>query len=226
MICSSSVSEVLFMDYEGLSIDRLGHDSIKVRGSKVLYFDPYQLEGDQEPADIIFISHEHFDHCSNADVKRLISPSTVVVTVADCQSKLSGLEFGELKLVEPGSRIDFEGVSIEAVPAYNVDKFRAPGVPFHPKDNLWVGFVVTIDGKRIYHAGDTDKIPEMAALKDIDVALLPVSGTYVMTAVEAAEACSVISPKLAIPMHYGSVVGSDADAETFRRLAKCRVEII
>lgn len=214
------------MDYEGLIIERLGHDSIKLKGSKVIYFDPYQLEGDLESADIIFISHSHFDHCSPLDVRKIMTEDTIIVSVPDCQSKLSSLEFKELKLVEPGYKFELEGIIVEAVPAYNVNKFRTPGVPFHPKENLWVGFIVDIDGKRVYHAGDTDVIPEMASFENIDVALLPVSGTYVMTAIEAAEAAKMIKPKLAIPMHYGAIIGTESDAETFKQRANCRVEII
>ena len=112
------------------------------------------------------------------------------------------------------------------MPAYNTDKWRSPGVPFHPKENAMIGFVLSIDGKRIYHAGDTDLIAEMNNLKNIDIALLPVSGTYVMTALEAVEACKLIHPKLAIPMHYGAIVGTESDARTFKERAPCRVEII
>ena len=106
------------------------------------------------------------------------------------------------------------------MPAYNLNK------QFHPKSNGWMGVVVTVSGKRIYHAGDTDNIPEMSNLKNIDIALLPVSGTYVMTAEEAADAANRIMPKMAVPMHYGSIIGTRADAERFRQLCKCKVEIL
>jgi len=128
--------------------------------------------------------------------------------------------------VKPGDRIVVEGIAIEAVPAYNTSKFRAPGQPFHPQADGKVGFVIGMGGIRIYHAGDTDEIPEMAAVVGVDVALLPVSGTYVMTAAEAITACGAIRPKLAIPMHYGAIVGSTADAEAFKKGVTCRVEIL
>jgi L-ascorbate metabolism protein UlaG (beta-lactamase superfamily) len=131
-----------------------------------------------------------------------------------------------VRLVAPGDRLTVDGVTVEVLPAYNVNKFRSPGNPFHPKADGKVGFILGIGGVRFYHAGDTDEIPEMAGAKGVDVALLPVSGTYVMTAEEAAKACNAIQPKLAIPMHYAAIVGSAVDAEAFRKAVKCRVEIL
>ncbi|MBU1201150.1 MAG: MBL fold metallo-hydrolase [Nanoarchaeota archaeon] len=214
------------MNYEGIVITKLAHDGFKIKADKVVYIDPFKLESESEKADLVLITHEHYDHCSIDDVKKVSNQNTIIITVADCQSKLSGLDVKNITLVEPGNKVRLLGLEIEVVPAYNVDKFRSPGIPFHSKENNWVGFIITVNDKRIYHAGDTDKIPEMSDLKDIDVALLPVSGTYVMTATEAAQACKLINPKLAIPMHYGSIVGTTTDAETFKRLAPCRVEIL
>jgi L-ascorbate metabolism protein UlaG (beta-lactamase superfamily) len=122
--------------------------------------------------------------------------------------------------MKPGQKKDFFGISVEAVPAYNINKFQPSGVPFHPKADSKNGYVVTIAGRRVYHAGDTDFIPEMRELKNIDIAFLPVSGTYVMTAQEAAEAAQAIKPKVAIPMHYATIVGSRADAERFAYLLR------
>jgi len=214
------------MNYEGIVITKLAHDGFKIKADKAVYIDPFKLESESEKADLVLITHEHYDHCSIDDVKKVSNQNTIIITVADCQSKLSFLDVKNITLVEPGNKVRLLGLEIEVVPAYNVDKFRSPGIPFHSKENNWVGFIITVNDKRIYHAGDTDKIPEMSDLKDIDVALLPVSGTYVMTATEAAQACKLINPKLAIPMHYGSIVGTTTDAETFKRLAPCRVEIL
>lgn len=216
------------MDYEGLIIERLNHDCFKIKAEKVIYFDPYNLLNNLEFADVIFITHSHADHCSPIDIAKIIKSETIIVTVPDCQSKLSNLEVAEVILVEPGKILDLSGLKVEIIPAYNTNKFRSPGIPFHPKENQWVGYIVTIAGKRIYHAGDTDVISEMSNLKDIDIALLPVSGTYVMTAIEAVEACKKINPKLAIPMHYGSIVGTASDAEKFKNSLSsfCKVEII
>ena len=191
----------------------LGHASFKlVRGGVTLYFDPWQVEGEPHDADLILISHPHFDHLDTDSVARIARADTMIVTVADCADKLREAKVpGAINLVKPGDQLRLKGVSIEAVPAYNTNK------TFHPKGNGWVGFIVEAEGTRIYHAGDTDFIPEMRTWK-VDAALLPVSGTYVMTAEEAAEAAKVMNPKVAVPMHYGAIVGTAADAKRFQEL--------
>ncbi|GAB4223076.1 MAG: MBL fold metallo-hydrolase [Spirochaetales bacterium] len=194
----------------------LGHDTFKIEGELVIYTDPYQLKR-KDTADLILITHEHFDHCSPEDVQKLAWKDTIVVAPADCASKLGG----KVKTVKVGDEFTFGGVKIEAVPAYNVNK------TFHPKQKGWVGYVITLGETRIYLAGDTDRIPEMKNLGKIDIALLPVSGTYVMTAREAAEAAlEDIQPGLAVPMHYGSIVGSEKDAEEFRRLLEGKIQVV
>jgi L-ascorbate metabolism protein UlaG (beta-lactamase superfamily) len=193
----------------------LGHDCFRIDAENVIYFDPLELRQGSAPADIIFITHEHFDHCSPEDVAKIQKKGTVIVTTADCAKKLSG----ETKIIKLGDTITVKGVRIEAVPAYNIDK------KFHPKDKGWVGYVITVDGTRIYHAGDTDFIPEMKTIRT-DIAFIPVSGTYVMTADEAAEATEAIKPQVAIPMHYGSIVGSDKDAAAFKQKCTVPVEIL
>jgi L-ascorbate metabolism protein UlaG (beta-lactamase superfamily) len=205
------------MDVLGLDIKWLGHDGFRIKAEKVVYFDPFKLKNASEPADLILITHEHFDHCSPSDIEKISTPNTQIVTVADCFSKLAGMKVKSVTTVEPGNRLKVQGVEIEVVPAYNINK------KFHPKENLLVGFVVTLNGKRVYHAGDTDKIPEMANLKNIDIALVPVSGTYTMTAEEAAAAVNLIKPKVAIPMHYGEIIGTVSDAQKFKSLCKCEV---
>ena len=198
----------------------LGHAGFKLKNGKTVYIDPFKVKDKSEKADIIICTHEHYDHCSIEDIKGLAKPDTIIVTVADNQSKLSGLTIGGIKLIAPGGKVSIGDVTIEAVPAYNVNK------RFHPRENNWVGVLVTIGGKRIYHAGDTDRIPEMKNIK-CDVALLPVSGTYVMTPEEAALAAADIKPKLAIPMHIGSIIGGRAEAERFKKLCTaCPVEIL
>ncbi len=192
----------------------LGHASFKIADDKVIYIDPWKL-GRAEPADMILVTHSHRDHCSPQDVAKLQKEGTVLVTVADCADDFKG----DVRILKPGDRLKIDEVTIEAVPAYNTDK------PNHPKAAGWVGFIIEMGGSRIYHAGDTDLIPEMDEIK-ADIALLPVGGTYTMTAEEAAQAAERIKPQVAIPMHYGETVGSPADAEKFKRLCSCEVRIL
>lgn len=191
----------------------LGHDVIRLEGSTVVYFDPYQISTTR-PADIILVSHDHFDHCSPEDVEKIQKKGTTIVTDAPSAKKLNG----DVRVVAPGDRVQVKGVDIEVLPAYNTNK------EFHPKAAAMLAFIVTLDGVRYYHAGDTDFIPEMKNLT-VDVAFLPVSGTYVMTAEEAVEAAKAIKPKLAIPMHYGAIVGSEDDAVRFKKALEGQVEV-
>jgi len=200
----------------------LGHDAFRVDGPRTVYFDPYEIGEGRPEADLILISHDHFDHCSPEDVESIQGASTVIVTIKAAAEKLSGTT----RIVEPGDAITVRGIEVEAVPAYNVNKFRSPGEPFHPQDAGHVGFVVTMDGQRIYHAGDTDHIPEMGDLEAIDVALLPVSGVYVMTAEEAIEAARTIEPDVAVPMHVGRGIGSPDAAAAFKDGAPVDVVIL
>ena len=195
----------------------LGHDSFRLKGEKVVYIDPWKLAAGAEKADVVLVTHDHSDHLSQDDIAKISQADTVVVAPQVVASKLGSKPI----VVKPGDKIIAAGVSIEVVPAYNTNK------KFHPKSAGHVGYIVTLNGKRIYHAGDTDLIPEMTQIQ-CDVALLPVSGMYVMTATEAAEAANTIKPALAIPMHYGDpdVVGTRNDAEQFKRLAQVPVEIL
>jgi len=211
--------------YQGVEISWLGHAAFLLKHSgKLIYIDPYKIRS-KGSADIILVTHEHFDHLSPDDLRKIVKHDTDIVAPRSCEGKLKGLGAGIIKLIKPGDKVTVRDVEVEAIPAYNLTKFRAPGIPYHPREAGGVGYILNLDGVRIYHAGDTDFIPEMRELK-VDVALIPVSGTYVMTAEEAAEAVNTFKPKLAIPMHYGSIVGSRRDAERFKELAEVEVVIL
>ncbi len=195
-------------------IDWLGHASFRIgTEDRTIYIDPWKLKGGKR-ADLILITHTHMDHFNEEDIKKISGPDTRIICTADAEETLPNL----VKM-SPGESRKEDGIKIEAHRAYNISK------EFHPRENNWVGYVVDIDGYRIYHSGDTDVIPEMDGVKDIDVALLPVGGTYTMTPEEAARAVSMIKPKKAIPMHWGDIVGSREDAERFKKLVDCEVEI-
>lgn len=185
----------------------LGHDTFRIDGPPVVYVDPFRLPAGAPPADLVLITHEHSDHCSPEDVKAIRTPKTVVVAPRAAAEKLPG----PVEVIAPGETRVLAGIEVRAVPAYNTDK------RFHPKAAGMVGYVFTVTGTAYYHAGDTDHIPEMAGLAP-DVALLPVSGTYVMTAEQAAGAARAIRPKVAVPMHYGAIVGAVSDAQRFATL--------
>ncbi len=191
----------------------LGHDGFRIDSSKVIYIDPYQMKS-TIPADIILVSHDHFDHCSSEDILKIQAKGTSIITDKASAGKLTGA----VRIVKPGDRLTVQGIEIEIVPAYNTNK------QFHPKSDGKLGFIITVDGVRIYHAGDTDFIPEMKNIK-ADIALLPVSGTYVMTADEAVEAALAIKPKIAIPMHYGAIVGTQSDAKCFADKLKGEITV-
>ena len=213
-------------EINGVKITWLGHDGFKIQdGSETLVIDPFKLSR-EERADYVLISHEHFDHCNPEDLKKVVKPNTMVVSIESCKNELSKLKFKETKIVKPGSTVRLGNFEVKAIPAYNMNKFNESGKHFHPKSDGKVGYVIkTNNGTTIYHTGDSDLIPEMDNLKP-DIALLPVSGTYVMTWQEAVEAASRIKPKMAIPMHYGAIVGSVSDAENFKKKADVKVEIL
>ncbi len=213
-----------------LDFTRIAHDTFRIAGSKVIYTDPFKVSKKDE-ADIVVLSHEHFDHLSLEDLQKVIQPGTTIIASPLCKDGLQKVKVKEMRFLDPGGKLTVGTpktgqVEVEAIAAYNINKFREPGKPFHPKENKGLGFIIRMDGTSVYLAGDSDLTPEMKAVR-CDIALLPVSGTYVMTAEEAADAAAAINPKIAVPMHYGAIVGSDADARRFKSLVKnCQVEIV
>ena len=208
-------------EHNDAKITWLGHDGFKIEsGGETLVIDPFKLKR-SVPADYVLISHEHFDHLNEEDLKKVVKPKeTIVVSILAAKEEVGKVNPKEFKIVKPGDRIKLGSFDIRAVPAYNTNKFREPGKPFHPKQDGKVGFIVTTkSGVSIYHTGDTDVIPEMDDIRP-EIALLPVSGTYVMTVEEAVEAANRIKPKIVIPMHYGTIVGSEEDARKFKNSVK------
>ena len=185
-----------------------GHDAFRVEDAgKQIYIDPWQMPDGLPKADYILITHGHHDHYSPGDVKKLSQAGTRLVAPADLAAKIGQTATA----IAPGETLALDALKVKALPAYNLNK------DFHPRRNNWVGYVLTLsDGSTVYHAGDTDHVPEMNGLK-VDVALVPVSGTYVMTAAEAAGAAGAMQPAAVIPMHYGTIVGTPNDAEKFKK---------
>ena len=200
----------------GTTLQWLGHAGFKIcHEDAVIYIDPWKLKDSPHDASLVLVSHSHYDHYSPEDIARISGAETKLIASADVVTKE---KTGEMIL--HGLTVDLGSVRVSGVAAYN------PGKQFHPKANNWVGFVIEVGSKRIYYAGDTDLTDEMKSLKEIDVALLPVGGTYTMDATEAAEAIKYIKPKQAIPYHWGDIVGGQADAEAFAEAAECKVQVL
>jgi L-ascorbate metabolism protein UlaG (beta-lactamase superfamily) len=208
------------------ALDWLGHSGFRLRaGRAVVYIDPYRVPDGAAPADLILITHGHYDHFSPQDVEKLSTKRTWLVGPAAVAERVSG----QVHSIAPGEFLEDEivrGVHVGAVAAYNTSKRDADGNVFHPREAGWVGYELNVWGERLYHSGDTDVIPEMDRVTGVDVALLPVSGTYVMTANEAAEAARRIQPRVAVPMHWGEVIGTAEDARAFAKKAPVEVRIL
>lgn len=208
------------MIIRGEEIIWLGHSAFLIKNSKIIYIDPYNISDENLPkADLILLTHGHYDHCSCDDIAKIAKDGTVIFATADCQSKLSRLKKAiDLAVVCADDEFAFGEVEIKVVPAYNLDK------PFHSKEAGGVGYLIKMKDIIVYHAGDTDCIEEMHKLTGYQggdksfVALLPVGGRYTMCAEEAHEAVKMIKPMISIPMHYGSVAGTSEDAKEFVRL--------
>jgi L-ascorbate metabolism protein UlaG (beta-lactamase superfamily) len=205
----SSDSDAVFLQW-------LGHASFRIAcDGRVIYIDPWKLKATKHDAAIVMVSHSHSDHYSSQDIQKVSTENTKLISSADVIAKE-----GWGQVIKPAHAIEVSGIKITAVPAYN------PAKQFHPRDKDWLGFVIDMGGLRIYYAGDTDLTDEMKVLKNIDVAMLPVGGTYTMDANEAAEAVKYIKPRKAIPYHYGDIVGSPSDAKRFADLAGCEVIVM
>lgn len=208
------------------SVAWLGHAGFRVATREAtVYIDPYRVPAGAPPADLILVTHGHYDHFSPRDVEALSHDRTWLIAPAAVAERASG----RVASIAPGETIEIEhlhGIDVTAVAAYNTSKRDSDGNVFHPRAAGWVGFDLNVRGERLYHAGDTDVIPEMDAVVGVDVALLPVCGSYVMTAGEAVEAARRIQPRVAVPSHWGSHLGTRADAEAFAERAPVEVRIL
>ncbi|MFN4227936.1 MAG: MBL fold metallo-hydrolase [Candidatus Ratteibacteria bacterium] len=183
----------------------LGHASILISiGGKNIYIDPWKLIKDQPKGDLILITHSHYDHFSPDDINKIVKNDSNIIGPHEVLKIKTGIK----KVLKPEDEVDLKWVKIKAVPAYNINK------NYHPKANNWCGYIIEIEGKKIYIAGDTDFIPEMKNIS-ADIVIVPIGGTYTMNAEEAANAVNIIKPKIAIPYHYGDIVGSERDAKLF-----------
>ena len=195
------------------NIEVLYHSSIRISNNKVIYIDPFKIDKNYNDADIVFITHDHFDHYSEEDIDKVINENTTIIIPKELLTKIlrKGINKNEVITVESNKEYMVQGIKFETIPAYNTNK------TFHPKENDWVGYIITLDGIRYYIAGDTDITEENRKVK-CDVAFVPVGGTYTMDFKEAAQLINEIQPKIAIPIHYGSVVGTNQDATDFVKL--------
>ena len=194
-------------------IEVLCHSSIKINKEKVIYIDPFKIEKNYNDADIVFITHDHYDHYSEEDIDKVINENTIIIIPEELLTKLlrKGINKNAIITVEPNEKYVVQGIKFETIPAYNTNK------TFHPKENGWVGYIIEIKGVRYYIAGDTDITEENRRVK-CDVAFVPVGGTYTTDFKEAAQLINEIQPKIAVPIHYGSVVGTKQDATDFIKL--------
>ena len=195
------------------NIEVLKHSSIRINKEKIIYIDPFEINKNYNDADIIFITHDHYDHYSEEDIDKVIGENTTIVIPEELLTKLlkKGIQKSAIITVEPNKEYMIQGIKFETIPAYNTNK------AFHPKENEWVGYVIEIQGSKYYIAGDTDITEENKKVK-CDIAFVPVGGTYTMDFKEAAQLINEIQPKIAVPIHYGSVVGTEQDAIDFIRL--------
>lgn len=196
------------------------HSSIRIASDSILYFDPFKLEAAVHDADVIFITHAHFDHFSPEDIEKVAKADTKFVIPASmsADTRRAGIKEENIISLVPGQITEVCGIAVEAVPSYNIGK------PMHPKKNGWLGYIVTVNDERIYVAGDMDAIPEGTEVK-CDIAMIPIGGTYTMNAKEAAGLVNVMQPKIVIPTHYGSLVGIKKDAQKFAALVDDSIEV-
>lgn len=203
-----------------MEIKVLCHSSIKIISNKIIYADPFKIKEKSNDADLIIITHSHYDHFSEEDISKIQKAETLICITPDLLEKTInlGLKKENIIIVEPNKEYHVENIKIKTIPAYNTNK------KFHPKENNWVGYILEIENKKIYIAGDTD-ITEENKKVNCDIALVPIGGTYTMNAKEAAELINIIQPTKVIPTHYAQIVGKKEDAIEFKNLVKSNIKV-
>lgn len=195
------------------------HSSIRLAGDIVIYVDPYKIEDAPHDADLILITHPHYDHFSSEDIAKVRKADTEFVAPRSMEQLLWDADISDMILLSPNERVRAKGIMIEGVPAYNLLR------TFHPKQNGWLGYVISIQGMRVYIAGDTDATDEAKKVK-CDVAIIPIGGTYTMNVREAVNYTNLLQPKYAIPVHYGTIIGGPVDGETYKELVGFGVQVV
>ena len=206
-----------------MNIDKIEvntQSSIKLNLSKIIYFDPFKIEDNYNDADIIFITHNHYDHMDKESIKKVKNDNTVIVAPKSMEDVIREIEFKEYIFLNPFDKIDIEDITIETIPAYNIGK------PFHPRENNWLGYIVKVDDITYYVAGDTDAVKEIEDVK-CDIAFIPIGGHFTMDVNEATELIKKMDTKVVIPIHYGSIIGNTTDGKTLKEnLSGINIEII
>ena len=204
-----------------MKIEVLCHSSIRIEGeNKVIYFDPYRIKEERNDADFILITHSHYDHFSEEDINKVKNASTKIFVTSDLIDKALKLGFEGKNIIKvmPNNSYKELFIEVDTIPAYNLNK------QFHPKENNWVGYILKLEGNKVYIAGDTDATVENKNIK-CDIVLVPVGGTYTTDYKEAAELVNIIKPQVAIPMHYGEIVGEKENGEMFKELIHDNIKV-
>ena len=194
--------------------------SIKISLDKIIYFDPFKIDDNASDADIIFITHEHYDHFDKASIDKIKNDNTVVIAPKSMEKVINSIEFKDYIYLDPNEEINIDGINIKTIPAYNIEK------NFHPRENNWLGYIMNYNNITYYIAGDTDKTKESETVK-CDIAFLPIGGYYTMDVNEATELAKIINPKVLIPIHYGSIVGDKEYGQQLKdNLSDTNIEVI
>lgn len=206
------------MNTENIEINT--QSSIRLELDKIIYFDPYRIDEEKHDADIIFVTHNHYDHMDPSSIDKIKNENSIIIAPKSMEKDIKSIIFKEYILLNPNEEVNIDGINIKTIPAYNIRK------PFHLRKNNWLGYILTFNNISYYIAGDTDKTDE-AKLVKCDIALIPIGGHFTMNAKEAADLVKIINPKKVIPTHYGSIVGSPNDSKKLKRdLSDTNIEVI